>query len=255
MVEKLKQCPFCGEYIIESAKKCKHCKQWLIPKPGVSPTVSAQRHDPTPKPNDTEDTEPRVLSEDIKILAQISFFIAITGALLYSLAVCPSISRNLHGGGKFKSVFFVLSLIQSIGINATIASIIEAVGAVGLWYGVMKRLEIIGRPQTVFVILSIALSSLLGIIEDGEVVGVLILIFSLIEVAFSIVLITKYEGCIKKFGIVLLASIVLGVSSLVIVAFMVEDEEVYKFFSALISFGFSWLQYKYMRDAIKYETY
>lgn len=254
MVENLKQCPFCGEYIIESAKKCKHCKQWLIPKPGVSPTVSAQRPGPTPKPNDTEDTEPRVLSEDIKGIAQISFFIAITGALLYSLAVCPYISRDLHGGGKFRFVFFVLSLVQSIGINATIASIIEAVGAVGLWYGVMKRLEIIGRPQTVFVILSIALS-LFGIIEDVEVVDVLILIFSLIEVAFSIVLITKYKGSIKKLGIVLLASIVFGVTSLVIVAFMVEDEEVYKFFFALISFGFSWLQYKYMRDAIKYETY
>jgi hypothetical protein len=31
MTESTKKCPYCAGEILATAKKCKHCKQWLVP--------------------------------------------------------------------------------------------------------------------------------------------------------------------------------------------------------------------------------
>jgi hypothetical protein len=40
VTELKKQCPFCGEEILSTAKKCKHCGEWLEGKPDIETPVN-----------------------------------------------------------------------------------------------------------------------------------------------------------------------------------------------------------------------
>ncbi len=40
MSENTKQCPYCGEEILAEAKKCKHCKEWLVNNKTITDTKS-----------------------------------------------------------------------------------------------------------------------------------------------------------------------------------------------------------------------
>ena len=250
------RCPFCGEERLSTAKKCKHCKQWIVPRPDASPTAltsnSASKPKPVAQPIETEENESNGVGENLKEITQLSFIIAVAGALFGALAICPDFSGEPHSGLKTGIVIYALGFIQSIGINTTIAAIIEAVGAIGLWYGLMKRLEATGRPQTVFIILSIVLS-LSEIVKDNDIIDVLVIFLFIAEVAFSIVLVVKYTNSIRNAGIAMLAAEVAAILILVTLPFIGDDEN-YVFYFALISFGFSWIQYKFLRDAIIEET-
>ncbi len=40
-ISSIKQCPYCGEEIHAEAQKCKHCNEWLVKNPPLSPNKSA----------------------------------------------------------------------------------------------------------------------------------------------------------------------------------------------------------------------
>ena len=251
-----KRCPFCGEEILMTAKKCKHCKQWIVPRPDASQaalaSASTSKPKPVAQPIETEDDESNGVGENLRGITQLSFIIAVAGTLFSALAICPDFSGEPHSGLKTGIVIFALGFIQSIGISPTVAAIIEAVGATGLWYGLMKRLEATGRPQTFFIILSIILS-LSEIVKDNVVIDVLVINLFTAEVVFSIVLVAKYTNAIRNAGVAMLAAEVAAILTLVILPFIGDDEN-NVFYFALVSFAFSWIQYKFLRDAIIEET-
>lgn len=41
-MEETKRCPYCGEEILTTAKKCRHCGEWLENKPGAHAQLSAR---------------------------------------------------------------------------------------------------------------------------------------------------------------------------------------------------------------------
>lgn len=200
----------------------------------------------------TEDNELSGLDDSIIGIAQISFIIAIVGALLFSIAECPEMStRSTHGlrSGVFT---YTIGIVQSLGINSLISSIIESIGAVGLWYGLKKRLDFEGKPQTFFIILSM-ITSLLGILNDNDLVSILLIFFLFAEIAFSVVLITKYSHAIRNLGIALLASISIGIIALLILPTIADDAESFQLYYAIIIFGASWVEYKFILNAIREE--
>ena len=42
-MEEVKKCPFCGEEILVTAKKCKHCGEWLEGKQGATEKIETKK--------------------------------------------------------------------------------------------------------------------------------------------------------------------------------------------------------------------
>lgn len=117
MAANTKRCPFCGEEILSTAKKCKYCKQWIVPRPDASRTVlafdSTSRPKPIAQPIETEDNESNGVGENLDGIAQLSFIIAVAGALFGALAICPDFSGEPHSGLKTGIVIYALGFIHT----------------------------------------------------------------------------------------------------------------------------------------------
>ena len=79
MEQKTKKCPYCGEEILIEAKKCKHCKEWLVSK---HQPQKLDNHKRTDSDWDAED-----FWDDIK---GCLFWIVLVGGLIWAYNDKPS---------------------------------------------------------------------------------------------------------------------------------------------------------------------
>jgi hypothetical protein len=111
MEQQVKNCPYCGEEILATAKKCKHCGEWLE-------SITDESNEP-----ETVNEEYELAGEEIEVVSTREKVCRYIGWAFYALAVLDLILANLDimdiTGFRYSPVIFagIGYLISRFGGN------------------------------------------------------------------------------------------------------------------------------------------
>jgi hypothetical protein len=133
MEQDIKKCPYCSEEIAISAKKCKHCGEWLEAKIGKS-------EDHSKKQKESKTPDPVIIIQDKKsngvgtagfVLALIAAFfgwVPVLGWILWILGLILSFAGVFKSPRGLAVAGLLISLIDLILLVTVFGAILAAIG-------------------------------------------------------------------------------------------------------------------------------
>lgn len=238
MEQEKKNCPYCGEEIMASAKKCKHCGEWLTEKTNVQvPQYSVEK-------------ETSFSSDYLydRTLMKIILWATLVGAFIQALHQ-SGVAQDIiiSGSARIRLFWGIIKFLSDI--PEVIGDILFGVGETCIFYMLMKVFSNLHKPLTswfvAYLIINIVMSFIVGTIEETNE-GMLIaflsaVIYLIITIALGAIIVYNYEEEIRTLGwIIIIYSICSIIFSIVI------ENIAYPFIAFIILFGMDYLYLNYL---------
>lgn len=243
MEQEKKNCPYCGEEIMASAKKCKHCGEWLIktpspPSPPKQPVRKESYFGPKYKYDST--------------WMSILFWVTITGAFIQAL-YNSEIADGIVVSGNIITKFILATIKFFSIIPEVMGDFLFTAGEITFMYLLMKAMSNFHKPlKEIFVanIVIIAVIELVYIIIDDNMLDltsiILILFLSiLLPTILGVQIITNYEGIIKDTGWVIIIYPIVSVAAAILGNYLA-----FPVLTFLLSFLPDYFYFKYFQNLL-----
>lgn len=234
----MKTCPYCGEEIMATAKKCKHCGEWLVEFPTLE-----KHHQPVRK-------ESYFGSKYLydKVWMNTLFWVTVVGAFIQAVHRSGiTVSESVHS----KPMTFIR---WAGGIPESIGDLLCGVGDIIFVILLMKVFSNFHKPLErwflAYIIFDIvgALFTLLSTDSQNEVMDSVDVVIVLACVTpfliLPIMIITNYEGSIKRLGWVMIVYAIISIGIGVVTDYIVPLG------SSVLIFIVDFFYYQYLRDTL-----
>ena len=258
MEKETKTCPYCGEEILATAKKCKHCGEWLIVDTSSNPQQQTTKKDVEIIEEDGAFEENEIegyfsqsyLFDSTKIT--ILFWATIIGSIISSLhssGIAEMLGdMNAHRGVATRILAFFAGFPEIIG------DLLGTIGEVIFLFLLMKVFSNLHKPLKEWFIASIVISGLCGLISMGNTDNesntllIFFVAFIIINIILGIKIVTNYEESIKELGWYIIGYPIVSIIALIIIVNIPYDWYSYAFF--FITVGIDYFYYGYLRNVL-----
>ena len=222
MEQQTKNCPYCGEEIMATATKCKHCGEWLDQEEEQANTTETAELE-----NETDEQQSAPVDDAIPSYSVICFWVALAGVLV---SVVHALGLT-HGNGW-------LSALRVI--PEEVGEIIEMLGFVGLLSLLMKLTKSFGKPMNALFGTSIALYALgtiCGMVEADAVQLIAAVMIIAAMIVFCIIgfKFTGHQNVLKSLGVGMIIWSIAFIILVIICASVLESEGIATCVYAILS--------------------
>ena len=238
MEQKIKTCPYCGEEIMATAKKCKHCGEWL--------TETAQLSQHKQQLRKESYFGSKYLYD--KVWMNTLFWVTVVGAFIHAVHQSGiTVSESVHS----KPITFIRwagGIPESIGdLLCGVGDIIFVILLMKVFSNFHKPLERWFLAYIIFDIV-VALFTLLSTDSQNEVMDSVDVVIVLACVTpfliLPIMIITNYEGSIKRLGWVMIVYAIISIGIGFVTDYIVPLG------SSVLIFIVDFFYYQYLRDTL-----
>lgn len=258
MEKEIKTCPYCGEEIMATAKKCKHCGEWLIEDTSSNPQQQTTEKDVEIIEEDGKSEE----NENEGYFSQSYLFDSTKMTILFWATIIGSVISSLHSSGiaemlgEMNAHRGVATRILAFfaGFPEIIGLLLGTIGEIIFMFLLMKVFSNLHKPLKEWFITYIVVFALVSLIFIGnpDKGSNTLLIFSvigmIIEIILGIKIVTNYEESTKELGWYIIGyPIVTIIATLIIVNIQSDWCSYAEFF---ISVGIDYFYYGYLRNVL-----
>lgn len=242
MINNTKQCPFCGEEIQTTAKKCRHCGEWL--EAPVSNTKNqATTEIPFQGASNNHKTEVNHLKTPISDFVLILFWTGVIATFIsisHQSGVC-----HLTNPSKWLQIMQWATYIPE-WVADLLSGLVDIIFAYALYIGMKQQTRSMSGLLIANIIITVVVSFLilcmdLISITDEDYIGMLVSIFVVLglfitSTIIGIQFIRHFNGLLNKLGWAMLASLIIAISTATLIS---EDE--FSMTNTIISFIGFWI--------------
>ena len=233
----MKTCPYCGEEIMATARKCKHCGEWLVEFPTLE-----KHHQPIRK-------ESYFGSKYLydKVWMNILLGITIIGSFIQSVHQSGLVVRE-SARSFLKYIRFAGEMPEGVG------DLLYGAGEICFMVLLMKVFSHLHKPLKGWFITYIILSVLIVLITIGSrdsqdeeatlVLGLFGLLFFILMLLLPIMIVRHYEGNIKTLGWIMIGYSVAAITIGIVADYIVPIAGFFLIFLVDLFY------YKYLKDIL-----